>query len=111
MTVIDDLGRPAGAWTLLDTVQTQIVEGLVGSDLRQYVEHTSAGIVPTAFGSKSWTFVWNAPAQFSGRVSFYAAGNAANGSGEPDGDYIYTTMRSSVATSASTDRAAGAFSF
>ena len=105
MTAIDELGRPAGTWTLLDAVQTQIVEGFVGNDLRQYVEHTSAGIVPTAFGSKSWTFTWDAPAQFNGRVSFYAAGNAANGSGGTDGEYIYTAMRSGVASSAASDLA------
>jgi hypothetical protein len=104
MTAIDDLGRPAGAWALQDTVQTQIVEGFVGNDLRQYVEHTSAGIIPTTFGSKSWTFIWNAPAQFVGKVNFYAAGNAANGSGGTDGDYIYTAVRSSVSGSAEADR-------
>jgi|APDOM4702015191_1054821.scaffolds.fasta_scaffold17339_2 hypothetical protein len=103
LTAIDDLGRPAGLWTLEDTLQTQIVEGFVGNDLRQYVEHTSAGIVPTTFGSKSWTFIWNAPSQPIGKVSFYAAGNAANGSGGTDGDYIYTTMRLSVGSSAATD--------
>jgi len=105
LTAIDDLGRAAGTWILQDTVQTQIVEGLVGTELRQYVEHTSAGIVPTTFGSKSWTFFWNAPAQFIGRVTFYAAGNAANGSGGTDGDYIYTTARSSIGGSAAFDRA------
>ncbi len=103
LTAIDDLGRAAGTWTLHDTVQTQIVEGLVGSDLRQYVEHTSAGIVPTTFGAKSWTFTWNAPAQFIGRVGFYAAGNAANGSGKTDGDYIYTTAKISIGGSAEAD--------
>src|SRR5262245_60812723 len=36
LTAIDDLGRPAGTWTLHDAVQTQIVEGFVGNDLRQY---------------------------------------------------------------------------
>ncbi len=103
LTAIDDLGRPAGTWTLSDTVQTQIVKGFVANDLRQYVEHTSAGIVPTMFGSKSWTFIWNAPAQPVGKVSFFAAGNAANGSGGPDGDYIYTTSRASIGGSAATD--------
>lgn len=103
LTAVDDLGRAAGSWTLLDTVQTQIVEGLVGNDLRQYVEHTSAGIVPTSFGSKSWTFIWNAPGQFIGKVTFYAAGNAANGSGGTDGDFIYTTARASIGGSKASD--------
>jgi hypothetical protein len=103
LTAIDSLGRPAGTWTLQDTVQTQIVEGFVGPNLRQYVEHTSAGIVPTIFGSKSWTFTWNAPSQFIGKVGFYAAGNAVNGDGGTGGDYIYTTVKASFGGSAAPD--------
>src|ERR1041385_7098079 len=34
---------------------------------------------------------WKAPSQTVGRVTFYAAGNAANGNGDPSGDFIYTT--------------------
>ena len=103
LTAVDDSGRPAGSWTLHDTVQTQIVEGFVGPNLRQYVEHTFAGIVPTTFGSKSWTATWNAPAEPIGKVSFHAAGNAANGNGNTSGDHIYTTARSSVGGSAASD--------
>ena len=103
LTAIDSEGRPAGTWTLQDTIQTQIVEGFVGPDLRQYVEHTFAGIVPTTFGSKSWTVIWNAPAQPIGKVSFHAAGNAANGDGGTGGDYIYTTAKASVSGSAASD--------
>jgi Reeler domain len=106
MTAIDSQGRPAGTWTLPDAVQTQIVQGFVGQNLRQYVEHTFQGIVPTEFGSKSWTIVWNAPPQQIGRVSFHAAGNAANGNGETSGDFIYTTARYSVGGSAAADAGA-----
>lgn len=105
LTAIDNEGRPAGTWTLQDTIQTQIVEGFVGPNLRQYVEHTFAGIVPLNFGSKSWTVKWTAPPQPIGKVSFHAAGNAANGNGETSGDFIYTTSRSSVGGSAASDRA------
>lgn len=103
LTAVDSLGRPAGTWMLNDTVQTQIVEGFVGQDLRQYVEHTFAGIVPTAFGSKSWTATWTAPAQPIGQVRFHAAGNAANGDGDTGGDHIYTTFRLSVGGSKASD--------
>ena len=96
LTAIDGSGRAAGTWTLPDTVQTQIVKGQVGDNLRQYVEHTSSGIVPTTFGSKSWTFIWNAPKRRLDTVSFYAAGNAANGNGNFSGDYIYTTSATSL---------------
>ena len=103
LSAVDGAGRPAGTWTLTDTTQTQIVQGFVGPFLRQYVEHTFAGIVPTAFGSKSWTVTWNAPAQLVGNVRFHAAGNAANGNGETDGDFIYITSRTSIGGSAAED--------
>jgi hypothetical protein len=49
-------------------------------------EHTSAGNALTA-----WTMNWIAPATLpNGPVTFYAAGNQANNSFTPDGDYIYT---------------------
>ena len=96
LTAIDGAGRAAGTWTLQNLVETQIVEGPVGGNLRQYVQHTSAGIVPTTFGSKSWTVVWNAPIRRLDKVSFYAAGNAANGNGGTGGDFIYTTVETSA---------------
>lgn len=95
LTAIDSSGRAAGTWTLQDPIQTQIVKGQIGGNLRQYVEHTSAGIVPTTFGSKSWTIIWNAPKRRLDTVSFYVAGNAANGNGETSGDFIYTAAKTS----------------
>ena len=102
MTAIDSAGRRIGNYTLpaQSPAQTQIVNGIVGGNPRSYIQHTSSGIVPTTFGSKSWTFVWNAPALRVGKVSFYAAGNAANSDGGTSGDYIYTTSRSILSGSA-----------
>ena len=74
---------------------------LVGGKTRQYVEHTTDGIIPTQFGSKSWTFTWTAPNPTAGRVDFYAAGNAANGDGTNSGDYIYTATASTFPGSSS----------
>src|SRR5262249_59953992 len=65
--------------------------GTVGGNLRQYIEHTFNGIQPTGSGEGSWVFTWTAPATSVGRVTFYAAGNAANGNGGTSGDFIYTT--------------------
>lgn len=97
-TAIDNAGRRAGTFTIGTTEPppTQIVTGDVGGNSRQYFEHTMDGIVPTMFGSKSWNVTWNAPSQPVGKVSFYAAGNAANGDGATSGDYIYTTSKLSV---------------
>jgi hypothetical protein len=102
LTAIDSRGLKVGAYTLppANPAVTQVVPGLVGGMARDYIEHTSDGVVPTQFGSKSWTFNWNAPAVRAGKVSFYAAGNAANSDGGPDGDYIYTRSGATLSGSA-----------
>ena len=104
MTAIDATGKRVGTYTLPNTPlqQMQTVNGNVGGNLRTYIEHTSDGISPSpgTFGSKSWTFTWTAPAQRVGKVSFYMAGNAANSDGGPNGDYIYTTSKSTLSGTA-----------
>jgi hypothetical protein len=37
-----------------------------------------------------WTFSWRAPDTPQDTAFFFCAGNAANGSQEPSGDFIYT---------------------
>ncbi len=93
LTAIDGQGMQTGTFTVPGGVspETQTMPGIVGGKSRIYVEHTVDGIVPTIFGSKSWTFMWTAPSPVVGRVDFYAAGNAANSDGNTTGDYIYTT--------------------
>lgn len=66
----------------------------VGND---YVTHSQANEV------NAWTVQWTAPPTDAGEVTFYAAGNAANGDGGPTGDYIYTT-RKRVSASTGTGR-------
>lgn len=57
----------------------------------QYLEHTSAGTREgTANGPVEFHFNWAAPDSAGGPVFFNAAGNAADASGTPAGDYIYT---------------------
>ncbi len=57
----------------------------------QYVEHTSAGTRKgLADGPLEFRFKWIAPDPKDGSVFFNAVGNAANSSGDPAGDYIYT---------------------
>ncbi len=102
MTVIDSLGKKVGVFSF--PVQTpqplQTVDGFVGGNLRDYIEHTSDGITPTQFGTKSWTFTWTAPAVRAGKVSFYASGNGANSDNNTSGDYIYSTNKSTLSGSA-----------
>jgi len=52
------------------------------------VTHNNTGTFGT--GSKSWTMTWTAPSSGSGDVTFYVAGNGADGSTDATGDVIYT---------------------
>jgi hypothetical protein len=74
---VDDAGRQAGTLIVTDPVRTQTVIGAVGGG-RTYIEHTLSGSNPTSTNRGSWTFKWIAPATATGRVTFFAAGNAAN---------------------------------
>ena len=56
-----------------------------------FIEHTSAGTRNGTPGGATFEFDWTPPATNAGPVTFYAAGNAANGNGSPTGDQIYTT--------------------
>lgn len=54
-----------------------------------YIKHTSAG--SSQSGNASWNIRWTAPAsEVQNPVTFYAAGNEANGDGTNQSDYIYT---------------------
>ncbi|MDQ6787503.1 MAG: FG-GAP-like repeat-containing protein [Acidobacteriota bacterium] len=102
LTAIDNQGKKVGSYTLpaQSPPQLQVLNGFAGGNQRQYIEHTVDGVVPTQFGSKSWTFTWNAPTERVGKISFYAAGNAANSDGSTSGDYIYTTAKSTLSGTA-----------
>jgi hypothetical protein len=80
---LTDLGE--GTLSVSDNLNTQL------SSNGPYLKHTSAGTFNgTTDGPVSWTFSWTAAQNAPDEVTFYAAGNAANGSGTT-GDYIYST--------------------
>ena len=56
-----------------------------------FIEHTSAGSRNGTTGGVTYQFDWTPPAQDAGPVTFYVAGNAANGDGGSSGDLIYTS--------------------
>jgi uncharacterized protein (TIGR03437 family) len=58
----------------------------------EFAEHFDA---PRTAAGAGFTFSvdWTPPATGAGDVIFYAAGNAANGDGTPNGDRIFTTSR------------------
>src|SRR5204863_5741524 len=85
----------AGALT-----STTLLTGTQSSGGKTYISHTTfnQGQDGTFTGQTSgtWTFSWTAPGPGAGTVKFYAAGNAANGTGTNAGDKIYTTSVTST---------------
>lgn len=93
-------GTGAGTFTVRgtqsfdDTLQVMAANAGESWPTRSYVEHAFGGVRDGSASPAEWSFDWTAPAQGLGTVLFYAAGNAADGSGDPDGDWIYTTADS-----------------
>jgi len=58
---------------------------------KEFIEHTAAATQVGTRNQGSFTIEWTAPEQDVGEIVLYAAGNAANGDGTPNGDHIYTT--------------------
>lgn len=93
-------GAGAGTFTVRgaqgpgDTLQVVPGDPVRDWPTRSYVEHLWDGVQDGATGPVEWSFDWTAPAEGIGTVLFRAAGNAANGSYEPSGDWIYTTADS-----------------
>lgn len=85
-----DPNSGAGTFALADTTNTRLNNGGGGI---QFVTHTLVGTKLGTTGSSTWELLWTPPDSASaGEVTFYAAGNAANGNNQPDtGDKIYTT--------------------
>ena len=93
-------GQGIGKWSRLNVVpellQTKPGEFQFAS--RSYLEHTSADIHQGIDGPIEWRFWWTAPPGDSGKIYFFAAGNAANGDfcSTCGGDHIYTTAESTL---------------
>lgn len=88
VTALTDSGAQAGTFTITSN-RTQLVQGTVNGNTRTYVEHTLTG-TELVNGHGEWQFTWTAPATSAGKVTFYVAVNAANGTGTQAGDFIHT---------------------
>src|SRR5215475_10046713 len=93
LTALNDQGQKTGDLVSSDG-RTQIVSGMGALAGRQYILHSFSGIVASTPSQNTWTFIWKAPAQNAGRVTFYASGLAADANGSISGDLTYTTSRS-----------------
>jgi glucose/arabinose dehydrogenase len=95
LTALDGADEKAGSFAPADDL-TRVIGGEGPFPAREYVEHTSKGTFPGQQDGASWTFKWSAPAEDVGPVTFYVAGNQANGDGNSSGDNIYFTFASSA---------------
>jgi hypothetical protein len=86
MTVIDTSQLRGGVLAPTNTDSVQVSVGS-GSN-RDYIKHKQPG-TQAGESSGSWEIFWTAPAEGTGPVHFYLAGNAANNNGNNQGDYIY----------------------
>lgn len=89
LTALDSSNHRAGTLASLNS-ETQVLSQ-TGFGGRQYIEHTQQGTFPNASRSRVWQVRWTAPDTDIGTVIFYMAGNAANGDGTNQNDYIYTS--------------------
>ena len=101
LTAMD--GSNTGAGTIVNTETTTSTTTAFGKD---YVSQTGSGTYNgTPDGPVTWSFDWTAPATNVGPVTFYAAGNAANGNFGTSGDNIYTTNETADAPASVTPTA------
>ena len=92
MTALDADGAKAGTFELADEANTLLTE----TNGKEYVKHNASGTAAGTADANQWTVQWTAPNADIGPVTFYAAGNAADGTFGPDKDYIYTTSDEST---------------
>jgi hypothetical protein len=88
MTALDGADQKAGTFATLNSF-TQVINNQGPFPSRQYIEQTTDGSFFGQHNGASWTFQWTAPADVVGVITFYVAGNQANGDGSSSGDNIY----------------------
>jgi glucose/arabinose dehydrogenase len=103
LTALDDTNLKAGTLSTSGDGLTQVLNNQGPFPSRQYIEHTSTGNFDSQTGGATWTFNWTAPPEDVGPVTFYAAGNHADGNGNSDGDEIYFTFATSAPAAAAGD--------
>ena len=92
MAALDPDGASTGSFEADAEGNTQLSEAAG----KQYIKQTAPGTAAGTMDEHSWEFEWTAPDADMGPITFYAAGNAANGADGNVGDYIYTTQEEST---------------
>lgn len=81
----------AGVMVVTNTQETHLLNATVSTVVRKNMTHQlNAGL---SSNSKTFSFMWIAPATNVGNVTFYCTGNAANNNGAKTGDFIYSTTQ------------------
>ena len=88
---LNSAGANAGTLVVTDAVTTTTKNLTVSGNIRKSVVHKLNG--GATAGTHTFTFNWTAPATNIGNVTFYFAGNAANGGGTTAGDFIYKSSQ------------------
>lgn len=95
MTALNAQNQSVGTFIANQSQQTSTSTATTGLQ-RSYIHHLGA----VQHTGNSYTFQWTAPATNVGNITFYAAGNAANGNANGNGDVILTkSLTISPATS------------
>lgn len=92
-------GQNAGTFVITNAAKTQIKTATVNMVARKNVVHQKNAGIGT--GSYTFDFDWTAPMTNVGTVTFYFAGNAANGNGGTTNDYIYSGLQTATPSSTS----------
>ena len=91
MTALNGNGARAGTFIPANNGNTQVT----AANSKQYIKQTTQGSASGTRDKNQWAFKWTAPTNDVGPITFYAAGNAANGDFGTSGDYIYTQSNTS----------------
>jgi hypothetical protein len=83
-------GANAGTLAVINSQTTTKNATVLGNSRRSIVHNLNGG---ASANSHTFTFKWTAPTTNIGNVTFYVAGNAANGNGSVSGDFIYNTSQ------------------
>jgi uncharacterized protein (TIGR03437 family) len=92
LTALNQDGQKWGEIIVTEASRTQLLNGNVGGDVRQYLEHTANSVAPTFPGRNTWSFKWKAPRSMTSAVTFYMTGVAGDGSRSTMGDYVYSKL-------------------
>jgi hypothetical protein len=99
ITALDGENNKAGTLAPVNRNVTKVANGTGNLAGRAYVEQTTNGTFAGQAQGAEWEVKWTAPDHDVGRVTFYAAGNAANNNNASSGDSIYTTAVSTGTSS------------